>query len=70
MLGLNVSQTHFKLQYAQHGANTFKLTMETKTDGVINFQTVSILRLTLKSDEVNILYNKESNIFVFELSRS
>lgn len=59
MLGFNVSQTHFKLQYAQHGANTFKLTMETKTDGVINFQTVSILRLTLKSDEVNILYSGE-----------
>ena len=58
-LQFNFSETYLKLQFSKDLTSFFDLTMETKTDNVVTFNTKSTLKLDFKGTEIKILYKGE-----------
>ena len=58
-LGFNVSQTDVKLQYTQDVSDTIQLNIETETDGVLIFKTISSLTVSLNSNQILLVYSGE-----------
>ena len=56
-LGFNVSQTDVKLQHTQDDSDRFQLNLETETDGVLIFKTISTLTVILNSNQISLVYS-------------
>ena len=58
-LGFNMSQTDVKLQHTQDDSDRFQLNIETETDGVLIFKTISTLTVSLNSNQISLVYSGE-----------
>ena len=56
-LGFERSETDLKLEYSKDLKSFYKLSVETTTDKVITFKTISTLQLKLNGAEINLLYD-------------
>ena len=58
-LGFNMSRTDVKLQHTQDDSDRFQLNIETETDGVLIFKTISTLTVSLNSNQISLVYSGE-----------
>ena len=56
-LGFERSETDLKLEYSKDLKSFFKLSVETTTDKVITFKTISTVQLKLNGAEINVLFD-------------